>query len=210
MRKLLFVLLAVFIAAPMANAAQYREGTHYQEIPFPTTVETGKKIEVREYFWYGCPHCYRLEPSVVQWLKHMPKNAAFVRTPGTASHWLTHARAYYTYDVLGVVDKLHGPTFDAIHKHKQHLRTASELAELAARHGVDKDKFISTFNSFGVNLLVENAKHLNQEAGIRSVPSFVVDGKYRTDQGMAGGTTQLFKVIEFLIKKSARERGKKK
>lgn len=207
--KVFFLSIMLAVATP-AFAQQWKEGTHYNEIPFPLEVETGHKIEVREFFWYGCPHCYRLEPTVHEWLKHKPKDAEFVRSPAMLGPtWQLHALIYYTYEAMGIVDKMHQATFDAIHKEKRQLASVEDFADFVAEHGVDRKKFIRASNSFGVNLKMKHQLELDRDAGIHSVPTFVIDGKYRTDEGMAGDEKELVKLIDYLVAKAKKERKKK-
>lgn len=204
MMKRLLMLLCL-LPLPAA-AATYVEGRHYAEIALPQAVETGNKIEVREFFWYGCPHCYDLEPAIEAWLKKLPRQAQFVRTPGVAPRWLAHARAYYAFEALGALGKTHVAFFKALHVQKRPLEDEPSLLGFAAENGVDKEQFRQAFNSFGVRLKLDKARQLNLEMGIHSVPTLVVDGKYLTTPVMAGGNPEMFKVVEFLIQKAARER----
>ena len=201
--------LIMLLLLPGLAPAAVVEGRHYMEVPFPATVETGKKIEVREFFWYGCPHCYVLEPALEKWLKQLPSNAQFVRTPGTASPaWRIHAQAYYTFEALGEADKWHSAFFKAVQEHHQEYNDASGIEKFAVAHGIDKQKFQDAFNSFGVRLKLEKDIQLNQDLNINSVPTIVVDGKYLTSPAMAEGEDNFFQVLDFLIKKAAQERKK--
>lgn len=197
---LLFALVPTFVFA-----APFEEGRHYAEVPFPQPVETGKQIEVREFFWYGCPHCYTLEPALNRWLTKKPANVAFVRTPGTAQRWLAHAQAFYTFEALGVTERLHGPFFQAVQQGRK-LDDEKSIAQFAKEHGVDPAKFREAYNSFGVRLEVEKARRTNEAYGINSVPTITVDGKYVTSPALAGGEEAVLKVIDFLVQKAARER----
>jgi protein dithiol oxidoreductase (disulfide-forming) len=208
MNKLLSMAFLCLIL-PQTGVAGFEEGKHYYEVSFNQPVETGDKIEVREFFWYGCPHCYDLEPVLTRWLKRLPANAGFVRTPGVAPRWLIHAQAYYALDSLGAAEKLHAAFFDAMHKQKRKLPDEAALMQFVAEHGVDSKQFQQAFNSFGVRLKLERAKRLNQDLGIASVPSFVVDGKYLTSPSMAGGEREVLEVMSYLIQKAARERRRK-
>ncbi len=204
MRKLFALFLLA--ALPCAAAAAPEEGRDYLELAFPQPVETGNKIEVREFFWYGCPHCDALEPALRAWLRKKPADVEFVRTPGVAPHWLVHAQAYYAFESLGVVEKVHQAFFDAYHRGQRRLDTPEEIADFAARHGVDRESFLRTFHSFGVRVKLERAKQLNAAFGIHSVPTLVVDGKYLTSPTMARGDEAALSVVDKLIERARRER----
>lgn len=213
MKKIAGLLLLFISFAPVSAFAQYLEGVEYVRLAHPQPVETGRKIEVKEVFWYGCPHCYHLEPILLKWLKTKPADAAFVRMPGILSPaWEPQGRAFYTFQALGVLDKLHEAFFNAIHRDHQMLNDEASIAAFAAQHGVDKQKFMEAYHSFLVDAEVRNAQQLGQRYGIDSVPTFIIDGKYRTNASMA--STQdpahpahdLMKVVDYLIKKAASER----
>lgn len=204
--KRLFLALCLLLPLPLAAAPAYIEGRHYLELALPQPTETGNKVEVREFFWYGCPHCWHLEPELEKWLKKIPANAQFVRTPGVGGRWLPQARAYYAFEMLGVIRKVHVPFFRAMHEQKRPLDSEDALIQFAAENGVDKAKFREAYNSFAVRLQLDKARQRNMEAGISSVPTFSVDGRYLTSPAMAGGNPEMLKVIEFLVQKVARER----
>jgi thiol:disulfide interchange protein DsbA len=200
-------LLAALLVAPAVPAAE--EGRHYYEVPFPQAPETGAQIEVREIFWYGCPACNRLEPGLNAWLKKgLPKNAAFRRTPGMREGWVQHARLYYTLEKLGIVEQHHSAVFDAIHKDGLTLDSVDRAADFLARRGVDAKKFRSTWESFDVRFRLERALQYNRETGVGGVPSFVIDGRYVTSVGLAGGDDKIFPLLEELVARAARERQK--
>lgn len=202
-----YCLTALFLLPGLAQAGS-EEGRHYMVLPFPSTVESGDKIEVREFFWYGCPHCYVLEPALEKWLKKMPANAQFVRTPGTAPRWMVHGQAYFAFESLGALGKLHNAFFKAVQAQPNGFNDEKAIAGFATSHGVDRKKFEEAFNSFGVRLKLEKAKQLNQDLNISSVPAFVVDGKYLTTTAMAGGEDQMLKLLDDLISKAVKERKK--
>ena len=206
MRRLIYAWLMVSMLSPILTYADIAEG-RYVQAPIPASVETGNKIEVREIFWYGCPHCYVLEPGLTRWLKKLPANAQFVRTPGTASpRWLIHGQAYYTFEALGITKKVHNAFFQAVQEQKAALNDEKGIADFAASHGIDRKKFSETFNSFGVRLKLDTAKQLNQDLNINSVPMIIVDGKYITSPELAHGEASLFEVLDQLISKAAKER----
>jgi thiol:disulfide interchange protein DsbA len=199
--------MVLFLLPGLAHAG-FEEGRHYMAVPFPAAVETGDKIEVREFFWYGCPHCYVLEPALANWLKKIPANAQFVRTPGTAPRWMIHGQAYYAFESLGVLEKAHMAFFKAVQEKPGSFNDEKAIAGFAASQGVDGKKFGETFNSFGVRLKLEKAKQLNQDLNISSVPAIVVDGKYMTTASMAGSEDAMLKLLDHLITKAAKERKK--
>lgn len=183
-----------------AYAAAPTEGFEYQLVQPPVPTETGDKIEVVELFWYGCPHCYHFEPLVKQWLKTKPDNVEFRRIPAVFNDvWALHARAYYTAEALGVLEKMHEPLFVAYHEQKNRLKDEDALAKLFALHGVSEDDFHKTFNSFYIDTKVRRAKALSKDYGIDGVPAIVVNGKYRTTGTVAGGQDQVMGVVDYLI-----------
>ncbi len=211
MQKFAAVVLLVlaFIPGPGRAALALVEGQDYESLPVAQPVETGKKIEVREFFWYGCPHCYVLEPGLERWVKKLPASVWFVRTPGTAPHWLTHAQAYYTFDALGVAKSTHNAFFKAVQEQKQQLNDANAIGDFMATRGIDKQKFMESFNSFGVRTNLEKARQLNKDYNVSSVPALVIDGKYLTSPGMVKDEDRFFKVVDELIARAARERKQK-
>jgi len=195
-------LIMMFVFLSTASARNYDEGIEYKRLktPVPTQVGAGK-IEVVELFWYGCPHCFRLEPELEKWLKAKPENVEFIRIPAVFNKtWELHAKAYYAADFLGVIDKIHKPFFDAIHLKKQRMSTAAEVKKFFIQHGVSEKDFDGVFNSFGVDAKVRRAKELSRQYGIGGVPALVVNGKYVTDGPMAGGRKGMIKVLNHLIK----------
>ncbi len=210
MKRLLYGLALGLAFTAQAAPVAYLEGVEYLRLDQIQPVETGDKIEVREVFWYGCPHCYVLEPVLGKWLKTLPANARFVRMPGAQWHptFEPHARAYYAFEALGLVDKLHQPLFDAIHARGQPLGDEASIATFVAGQGVKEADFRKAYNSFGVGVKVRNAKQYTERAGLRSVPMLVVDGRYITSATHAGTHEDALKVVDHLIKKIAAERRK--
>ncbi len=184
-------------------ADPFQAGKQYKEIVPPQPV-TGAGIEVLEVFWYGCPHCYDLEPTLARWQARQAPDVAFRRMPAVfRPSWFLHAKAYYTAEALGVLDKIHAPFFKALHADKKELDDEESLAEFFAGFGVDKKEFSQVFNSFTVEGKVEQAKQAIQRFGIDGVPAIVVNGKYLTSGSMAGSYDGALAVVDFLV---ARER----
>lgn len=211
MKRAIFgMVLALALAAPAR--AEYLEGVEYALLAAPQAVETGNRIEVREVFWYGCPHCYALEPVLAKWLKTLPANARFLRMPGGqwAPSFEPHARTYYALEALGLLEKLHMPLFDAIHGRRRALNDEASIGFFVVEQGVKDADFRKAYSSFGVGVKVRTARQYLERSGIRSVPTIVVDGRYTTSASMAGSHEEALKVVDFLIKKAAAERSRGK
>jgi protein dithiol oxidoreductase (disulfide-forming) len=183
------------------TSARFKEGTNYQKIvpAQPVSVAPGK-IEVTEVFWYGCPHCYALDPAVEAWRsKGKPNQVEFVRVPAMWNEATRmHARVFYTADVLGKLDELHSLIFREIHVNNNPLNTVDKIAAFFAEHGVSDADFKKTFSSFAVESKLQRADFLNRRYRVESVPLFVVNGKYRTDLGSAGSESNLFAIVNEL------------
>lgn len=200
-----YLLLCLGLVSSLASA-DYSEGVEYIAVP-QQPVETGAKIEVREFFWYGCPHCFHLEPVLHEWRKTMSPKAAFVRTPAVfRDTWEAHARAYYAYEALGISDKISMPMFSAIHDKNRPLDNEKSITAFAVEQGIDEKRFRDAYNSFSMASSLKHGVELQQRYNISSVPTMVVDGKYITNASLAHGQEELMKVLDFLIDKSAKER----
>lgn len=196
------ILMTVALGSMNLSAAEKEEVFAFQDITPAQPTSSGSKIEVVEMFWYGCPHCYHFEPHVKQWKKSLAKDVSFKRVPAIFNDkWALHARAYYTAEALGVLEKIHQPLFDAMHQKKQRLDDQAKLADFFAQHGVNKEKFNSTFYSFAVNSKVNWAKHLTNAYKIEGVPTMIVQGKYRTSASLAGGHKEVIQVVNDLVAK---------
>lgn len=205
------ILMSLVFVSGLAQAANpFVAGKDYVVLEFSQPVGTGAKIEVREFFWYGCPHCFRLEPHIEAWLKTMPKNAGFVRTAMVTANWRLHAQAFYTFEKMGLAAKLHRPFFDAIHVEGKRMDSQEAIADFVAGRGVDRAKFIKAFRSFPVRVKMSRADKDGDAYNLRGVPVLIVDGKYRTSPSMAGSEARVMQVVNFLVKKAARERRRKK
>ena len=201
LKRALLVLL-VFPIVACAEPARFQEGVHYVELPKAVSTGSSDKIEVLELFWYGCPHCYALEPTLNSWVDKKPSDVAFKRMPGLmARSWIDHGKAYYTAEALGVLDQTHEELFNAIHKFRKRISDQDSLAKFYASHGVDKDKFIKTFNSFSVKSKLNQALSKQKAYQASGVPAIIVNGKYRVSTTMAAGQNGMFEVINFLVEK---------
>ena len=176
-------------------------GKQYVELSNAVPVAVPGKIEVVELFWYGCPHCYAFEPTINPWVEKLPADVNFVRIPAMfGGIWNVHGQLFITLEAMGVEHSVHKAVFEAIHNGKK-LATPEEMAEFVAEQGIDKDKFLSTYNSFAVKGKVEDAKKKAQAYQISGVPTMVVNGKYRFDLGSAEGPDGVLNVADQLIAK---------
>jgi len=175
----------------------------YEAVTPAQPTKNTDKIEVIEFFWYGCPHCYSFEPFLSKWAKTLPKNVEFIRQPAVFSElWGKHAKAYFTAEALGVVDKVHTDLFDAVQA-KQSLETEDELAKFFAAHGVKESDFRTNYNSFLVDAKMRQAKTMAARYGVNGVPAIIINGKYRTNATLAGSQEKMIDVINQLIKQES-------
>ena len=183
------------VGAP--TSARFQLGKHYSRLsPTQPTSSPPDKVEVAEIFWYGCPHCYALDPAVKSWVASKPEYVSFVRVPVVWSDVAkTHARAFYTAEALGKIGAMHEALFREIHDQHDLLDTEDKVRAFFGTFGVDAATFTATYESAGVQTNVQRADELGRRYRVNSVPTIVVNGKYVTDVGMAGGTEQLFALI---------------
>lgn len=193
------IVLAQADSAPASG--RFELGTHYQRFPAAQgTSSSPDLIEVAEIFWYGCPHCYTFDPYLENWRKNLPDDVSFVRIPAVWNSVLQiHARAFYTAEALDVVAELHSPIFREIHNNQNFLDSQGALAEFFEQHGVEADAFNAAYESFAVNTKLNRADELSRRYRIASVPTVVINGKYTTDAGMAGGYDELIDLIDDLV-----------
>lgn len=196
----------LFVAATLAGAvgtalAQRapQEGTEFRPVKpqQPTDAPTGK-IEVVEFFWYGCPHCNSLEPVLDDWTRKLPADVQF-RKVHVPFNDQKHQQLYYTLETLGKVKDLNPKVFAAIHGERNRLNTPELLVAFAEKNGVDKKTFIDTFNSFGVQTKMKRATTLAEGYGVDGVPAFGVNGRWYTAPSMAGSNANALRVVEMLI-----------
>lgn len=185
------------------NLAKADDG--YEVLTPAQPVQNPEKIEVIEFFWYGCPHCYSLEPSIAKWLETKPANVEFIRQPAVFSDlWGKHAKAFFTAQALGVSDKVHADLFDAIQNKKQKLTSEDELAKFFVAHGVKEDDFRAAYNSFLVDTKLRQAQTMGPRYGITGVPTLIVNGKYRVTATTAKSQENMINVMNRLIQQETK------
>lgn len=205
-RQLFLVLLVSMASAFSAGAyavEKFVEGTHFETLPMPVKTNDPAKIEVVEMFSYACVHCFSFDPSLEGWRAAAAGDVVFRRTPAVFNKdWELLAQAYYTAEVLGVVEKVHTPIFNAIHMESVDLRDPRLLAQLFEKHaGVKPEQFNDVYNAFSVRSKVQQAVGKGKAYRITGVPTLIVNGKYRVDGQMAGNNTRMLEVVDFLIEK---------
>jgi protein dithiol oxidoreductase (disulfide-forming) len=177
-RSLVIALSLTPLALAWRGAFAQRNGA-YNELNPPQPVEADGKIEVLEFFWYGCIHCYNLEPKLDTWLKTKPADVAFRRVPAVLSdRWGHDAAVFYSFEALGVLDKLHRPFFDAIHRDRLRSDNMQALNAWLEKNGVDPKKFDAAARSFGVQSKVKRAIRLTSDYKIDGTPAMAVHGRY--------------------------------
>ena len=195
-----FAAMALQLAALSAVAEDWVAGEHYDVISPAIRGTQTDKIEVTEFFWYGCGHCYNFEPQVVQWKKTLADDVIVKGSPAMWNALMeVHAKAFYAAEVLGVLDKVHMPLFQAINVDRKRLSDEDELADLFAANGVSREDFSKAFNSFGVGSQVRQANARARAAKITGTPEMMVAGKYRITTRKAGGQANMLKIADFLI-----------
>ena len=198
---------SVFIVLFLFSAFVRAEAVGYEIINPPLPTHDPAKVEVIEFFWYGCPHCYDFEPVLNKWKEKLPKNVEFIRIPAAFNEtWAKHAKAYYTAEALGVVDKIHADFFDEVQKKGNPLETEEQLAKFFVAHGVKEADFHEAYNSFVVDAKMRQAPALAARYGLTGVPAIIINGKYKTNGKIAGSHEKMIEVMNQLIEK---ESGKK-
>ena len=195
-KKAVLLIFALFISH--AVLAEWGEGWDPIEPPIPTNVEDGK-VEVLEFFWYGCPHCFHLEAAMEDWVSKQ-KNIEFHMVPAPLNpKWTVHSHFFYAAEALGVLDKLHNPLFEAIHQERRNLFDKDSLIDFAVAHGVDRKAFTDAWNSFSVFVKVQQARKLTKQFQLSGVPTVGINGKYKTSASLAGSTEKMFAIMDELI-----------
>jgi len=190
----------LLLSVMLFTGLSFAQGKGYKDLAAVQPTQDPAKVEVIEFFWYGCPHCYQFEPLLDKWQKNLPANVNFIRQPAVFSKvWAKHAKAYFTAEALNVVDKVHADFFYAIQVKKQKLTSEEDLAEFFVAHGVDKVTFHDAYNSFIVDTKMRQAKTMGPRYGITGVPAVVVNGKYLVNGKTAGSHEGMIQVINELI-----------
>jgi len=210
LRSAIWLVALVFSTAAFAQIAP---GKDYRVINPAQPTDSGKRVEVLEFFWYGCPHCNALQPPLRVWLKQKPADVDFKRVPAVFDNgWLPLTFAYYALDAMGAADKLHYDVFAAIHEQKVRLSDRDVLFDWVAKHGLDKQKFADTYNSFGVKSRGMRSIEMTKNYDIPGTPAITVDGKYLVAPSMilkpdrSVDYERYFQVLDQVIAMARKER----
>jgi thiol:disulfide interchange protein DsbA len=201
-RALSSLLAAGLAALSLAGAATAQQP--FTELSPPLATDAPGKIEVIEFFWYECPHCYELEPVLEKWVAKLPKDVEFRRVPATFNErWNISARVFYALESMGLLAKLHKPLFDAIHKDRLRVTDDRQLTDWLQRQGVDIAKFQAAYRSFAVESKLKRTQALVAQAKIDGVPALLIDGRYLVAAGGTVGTHErMVAIADGLIEQS--------
>jgi thiol:disulfide interchange protein DsbA len=168
------------------------EGTDYLALKTPLNLPRTGKVEVIEFFWYGCPHCYDFEPTIEPWIAKLPADVSFRRVPAAFNaRWEFHQQIFCTWEAMGVVDKMHTRTFDRFHKTGKPIDKLEDLLAFAQESGLDVEAVKKAWNSFGVHTKMAQDKQLVEAYRIDGVPTIGIQGRYTTGPSMGGGAACL-------------------
>ncbi len=205
--RLMTLLLALVATSAFA---ELKEGDNYETLAQAQATAAAGKVEVAEFFWYGCPHCYALEPVLNKWMQTLPKDVVLRRVPADFGRWVQGVRLFYALETIGEEARVRGELFDAIHKERLGYTKEPDVTEWLAKKGIDREKFTTAYNSAAVQTKVQGAQQLTLAYGVDGVPTVVVGGKYRTSSAMVGGHDALPAIIDQLIVKVRAEQALKK
>lgn len=198
------------VTEPSGEPQQFLPGQDYRVLSNPVTTDAKpENIEVISIFWYGCPHCYALEPKIEQWQKTLPSDVEFTRSPGFFGPdlWQTHARLYYTVANMGLAGKVHAGIFSEIQNRRNPLKDDDQMAEfLNRKFGVEPDAFVKEFRAFGVTNQLRQAFSKLKGYELSGVPAIVIDGRYVVEPGLAGSLNNMPVIGDYLIRKVRQER----
>ena len=209
MKRLLSMLMLTLLIPVSACSAQtedvkdasaYKQGKDYSLLSRPVKTADPDKIEVVEIFWYGCIHCFRLEPELEDWIPELPGDVNFIRMPAIWAEVMElHAAMLYANEALDLTDQLHGPIFKEMNVEKNQMANEAAILKFVAGQGVDAEKYRRAMNSFGVSSQVLQAKSKMGAYGVRGTPEIVINGKYKLTTGMAGSHKRMLEIADALI-----------
>ena len=203
--KLFSIFLLVFSANQLVLAQtpiKVEEGFDYRVLPITQPIDAKGKVEVIEFFWYGCPHCYEFEPELKGWIKRQNKDVVFKKVPiAFREELMPHSQLFYALEALGKGDTLNDKVMFAMHRENKRLLNENEIADWVAAQGVDRNAFLAAYRSFAVLSKARAANQLGNAYRIDGVPTVAVQGKYITSPSIAGSRAKAVNVMDFLVNK---------
>lgn len=194
------------LAMPFGARAQQQRPA-FNELKPPQAVDSGNKIEVLEFFWYGCIHCYNLEPVIETWVRKIPPEVQFRRVPAIFNQrWGHDAAIFYTFEALGVLEKLHKPFFDSIHRDRLLTDNKEALNQWLQKHGVDLKRFEETMKSFGVQSKVRRAAQQTIAYKIDGTPAMAVNGRYTVSADQGGSREGMMQTVDYLVEQVRKQK----
>lgn len=191
--------LMLLSGSALAQSA-FVEGTDYQTISPAVKTSQPDKVVVTEVFWYGCPHCFRFEPYIERWSANLPDGVVFELLPSSLNpRWTEHARAYYSFQIMGVLEQVHRNFFDAIHLDRKKLTNLDSIAGFVADQGLDEKAFREHYFSFPVETQLRKNAQKEKRYGHNGVPAVIVNGKYLVSASLAGSNQRMIEIIDFLV-----------
>jgi thiol:disulfide interchange protein DsbA len=209
--KRLFTLLTLFCLSGIvaAQGQKIEEGFDYRILPIAQPLDSKGKVEVIEFFWYGCPHCYDFEPELISWVKRQPKDVVFRRVPvAFRDDFMPHSQLFYALEAMGKGDAFNEKVMYAMHKENKRLLTEAEIADWVASQGIDRNTFLASYRSFAVVSKARTAKQLAEAYRIDGVPTIVMQGKYVTSPSIAGTKAKAIVVMDHLEEKIRKDKYK--
>ncbi len=208
MRRIISAIyVAMLFIVLSANGLSIKEGKHYQKLVSPCEKKCQGKVDIAEYFTFGCPSCYKLEQDLVSWLKNKPKNVIFTKVPLTLGSKILRKQAegYYIAKIYGKERKYIDHMFKKIHRDNKAMSSEGTILELLGSIGIEKAKALETMNSFSLKMKIEENEEKMIKSKIFAMPTFVIGGKYKTDPNIAGGFDRYWDVVEHIVAKVEKE-----
>ncbi len=206
---LAWLALAGLAGAVMAQEVRARQNIEYRVIA-PQPVEPGGRIEVIDFFWYGCPYCNELQPALDDWIRSKPADVVVRRVPVILREtWAPHARVYYTLELLGEVERLHGQVYRSYHVEELHMSKPDVMEKWAVQHGIDRRRWVDAYHSPEVDARIARAAQATKRYDIQGTPSIVVDGRYLTSSSMTPSVRGVVAVVDDLVRLARQQRGEK-
>jgi thiol:disulfide interchange protein DsbA len=204
-----FLALACLAAVASAQEVRARQNLEYRLIA-PQPVETGERIEIIDFFWYGCPYCNELQPALDEWAKRKPADVTVRRIPVILRDtWAPHARIYYTLELLGEAERLHAQVYRSYHVEELHMSKPDVMEQWAVRNGIERRRWLDAYYSPEVDARIARAAQATKRYDVQGTPSLVVDGRYLTSSSMTATVRGILPVVDDLVHLARQRRSDK-